>query len=151
VDAPGIRTTAIVGAWVGIIAIEGWTALTSPAGTGISSGAGIGVVAGERVINNGAAIGRCADIIGAKVAVITWEGIPWHAPAVLTLVAHAALILVVTVLQIRRELAAGIRVTGIVGARVAVIAGKFALTSAITQLAAIAVSAEITVVARRRV
>ncbi len=131
VDAATVGTTAIIGTGVRVVAVKGRPAQTAPVQTTIGCGAGIVIVAGEVVIDEGAAIFGGADIGGAEILVITRQWGPRHAPTVAALIANAALIQIVAIVAVRYELATGVGVTAIVGAGVSVAAGKLALPDAI--------------------
>lgn len=121
-NAPHLGVTSIIGTRVVVVAIEFSPALAPALGTRILRGAGILVITGSVVGGKGTAHLGVTRIVGAQVAVVAGELAAADALAQVTVVAISTDVLVVTgglVEQVETPLN---RVTGIVGARVVIVA-----------------------------
>lgn len=121
-DAPGRRPAGVLGARVGIVAIEWTPACAHPHHTYIARGAGVPIAAWRRVQQILATELWVTKIVGARIVVATIGCARSRTRPVLTLVAKSADIAVVAGFGVKKDLTAHSGITKAVGTRVVVIA-----------------------------
>jgi len=113
--ATRLSGAGVVGARIVVVTVRGSSSLTNPAGTGITDGAGIAIVAGHRVVGIYASGVGVATVCCAKFVVVAIGRRAGQTPAFLALVVQTAFATVVTRLLIRLKVTTREGFAGIVG------------------------------------
>jgi hypothetical protein len=147
VDAPDISVTAIVGTWIAVVAIGRRTPDTGPVGAQVKGSARVVIVTLHRVVDKLTPDSLQAAIVGAGILIITGETGPTDADPAVTLVVDGADLAIIAGGRIQGIGTAGLGVTGIGGAWIAVIAIRWGTTQARTGLTGVARGTGIAIVA----
>src|SRR5262249_54843653 len=126
--APRCGIAAIVGAGVAVVAVGRRAADAEPAAARVVGGAGVAIATGGGIVHVEAAGGRVAAVVGANVVVVAIEAGPTHAGPVAAGVVRGAGVVVGAGGGIGRVDTAALRVAGVVGADVAVVAVQWRST-----------------------
>jgi len=142
-----IRVTGIVGTELFVVADYGDAAPASTVGTKLVGSTRVSVIADHRIIEMEAPLVKVAQVIGANVVVIASYRLSGTTHSILADVVHGATAAIIAGLFIGNELATGRRPTGIIRARVTVIACQIARTDTLAQVTVVPQGANVAIVA----
>jgi len=121
VHATSLRIANVVGTDIAVVTVGRRAPDTRPIGAGVAGGAGVAVAARGRIVGVRAASGRVTVVVGADVAIVAVRRQAAHARPPTAGVVGGAGVAVVARGGIVDVHTATLRITGIVGARVAVV------------------------------